>query len=177
MAGPFFTEGSVTKNSKEQVDDMMANLDNWANGNRGQAPLGSPLAAMARPIDIQRFMGRWYVVANIPTVFDKGTINNTEDYVWNEKKQCVDVEFRYQKSQTDKTEVVKQRCTIANAFKTEWSLSPKLGVFYLPLGIPYLILECTEDYSQCIVGVPDRSYLWIMTRTQGTVAPDVVRAS
>jgi dehydrogenase/reductase SDR family protein 12 len=166
MAGPFFTEGSVTKNTQGEVDKMMIDLNNWANGKRKLPPRGAPLTAMKRPIDIQKFMGRWFVLANIPTVFDKGTINNTEDYTWNKEKQCIEVNFSYQKSRMSKTEVVKQRCTIANASKTEWSLSPKVGIFYIPVGLPYLILDCTEDYSQCIVGVPDRSYLWIMTRTK-----------
>lgn len=34
MAGPFFSEGSFTKNSIAEVDVMMVNLDNWANSLR-----------------------------------------------------------------------------------------------------------------------------------------------
>jgi apolipoprotein D and lipocalin family protein len=174
MAGPFFTEGSFTKNTAEDVDKMMIDLDNWANGKRALAPRGSPLTGMDRPIDIPRFMGRWYVLANIPTKFDKGTMmNKTEDYLWNENKQCIDIEFRYQKKVNGKIQLIRQRSTVANAANTVWTLAPKVGIFYIPFGIPYLILYCSEDYSQCIIGVPDRSYLWIMIRTQGTVEPTI----
>lgn len=173
MAGPFFTEGSATKNTVQQVDGMMVDLENWANGRQSLPPRGMPLKAMDRLIELERFMGRWYVLANIPTYFDKGTINNTEDYVWDDKKKTIEVAFSYQKSKTAKTDVVQQRCTVANDSKTEWALSPKIGLFYIPLGIPYLILDCAEDYSTCIVGVPDRSYIWIMTRTKGDVVKSV----
>jgi apolipoprotein D and lipocalin family protein len=62
---------------------------------------------------------------------------------------------------------------VVNEANTEWALSPKLGLFYIPIGIPYLILYCEEDYSSCIIGVPDRSYVWIMTRTKGAVEDEV----
>jgi len=38
------------------------------------------------------------------------------------------------------------------------------GVF-LPLRIAYLVADCAEDYSTTIIGVPDKSYIWIMART------------
>lgn len=34
LAGPFFTEGSFTKNTRAEVDVMMTRLDAWANGRR-----------------------------------------------------------------------------------------------------------------------------------------------
>ena len=34
MSGPFFTEGSYTKNTPEEVNAMMANLEEWSIGNR-----------------------------------------------------------------------------------------------------------------------------------------------
>lgn len=34
IAGPFLTEGSYTKNSPEEVDDMMRHLEDWTNGKR-----------------------------------------------------------------------------------------------------------------------------------------------
>ena len=30
MAGPFFSEGSFTKNSEQDVDQMMENLEKWS---------------------------------------------------------------------------------------------------------------------------------------------------
>jgi apolipoprotein D and lipocalin family protein len=30
--------------------------------------------------------------------------------------------------------------------------------------MPYLILECDEDYDYTVIGYPSRSYCWIMSR-------------
>eukprot|EP00622_Pseudochattonella_farcimen_P003162 FR738273.1.p1 GENE.FR738273.1~~FR738273.1.p1 ORF type:complete len:189 (+),score=24.91 FR738273.1:81-569(+) len=66
---------------------------------------------------------------------------------------------------SDKTTELLQRAKVVNEAATQWSLSPKVGV-YLPLGITYLVLDCAPDYSYTVVGVPDRSYIWIMGREQ-----------
>lgn len=156
---------------------MMKKLDDWANGRRPtdlkeQAELLSvsaearkaPLAAMDRQIDLARFMGKWYVILNIPTYFDRDTVNNIEEYSYNEATQTIHVDFTYSDKAMSKTSLLKQQAKVENELKTQWSLSPKVGV-YLPLKIPYLVVDCAEDYSTTIIGVPDRSYVWIMTRT------------
>ena len=35
----------------------------------------------------------------------------------------------------------------------------------MPLGLPYLVVDCASDYSSTIIGLPDRSILYIMART------------
>lgn len=177
MAGPFFSEGSYTKNNAEEVDAMMRNLDDWSNGRRPQdlmrkseeqalssAASKVPLTALDRAIELDRFMGRWYVVLSIPTFFDRDTVNNVEEYTYDEATQTIDVVFSYCDKNMSKTSQLKQRAKVVNDMNTQWSLKPKVGV-YLPLQIPYLVADCAEDYSSTIVGVPDRSYIWVMTRT------------
>ena len=91
IAGPFFTEGSFTKNTPAEVDAMMQRLDDWSHGRRAAEAdeaaalaLRRPLAEMSAPIEVARFMGRWFVVAQIPTPFDRGAKNSVEDYAWND---------------------------------------------------------------------------------------------
>merc|ERR1712186_24594 len=92
-------------------------------------------------------------------------MNSIEDYYWDPVKKRIQVVFRMQSAVDSTPTFVLQRATISNKeTNTRWSLCPKLGV-YLPLGIAYLVIDCAEDYSTCIIGVPDRSYLWIMART------------
>merc|ERR1711884_430329 len=45
IAGCCFSEGSYTKNSKEEVDVMMRNLDDWTNGKRPK--VGAPEAPVS----------------------------------------------------------------------------------------------------------------------------------
>eukprot|EP00966_Prymnesium_polylepis_P198573 4602111-Prymnesium_polylepis.1 len=56
-----------------------------------------PLRESATPIDIERFMGRWYVQAAVPTVLDRGACNAIEDYSWNPQDGCIDVTFTMRK--------------------------------------------------------------------------------
>ena len=39
----------------------------------------APMPAVAQ-VDLQRFMGDWYVIANIPTFIEKGAHNAVESY-------------------------------------------------------------------------------------------------
>ena len=48
----------------------------------------------------------------------------------------------------------KQRAYVANASKTRWAVSPKVGGVFLPLGLGYLVVDCADDYSTTIVGAP-----------------------
>jgi len=177
LAGPFFTEGTYTKNSPAEVDELMQKLDDWASGRRPQdlaeqatlqdassAARQSPLKAMETAIDLQSFMGKWYVIKNIPTVFDKDTANNIEEYSYDESTKTIHVVFSYTDKAFTKTSQLRQKAKVVNDLNTQWTLSPKVGL-YLPLKIPYILVDCAEDYSTTIVGVPDRSYIWIMSRS------------
>ncbi|CAE7567879.1 DHRS12 [Symbiodinium sp. CCMP2456] len=166
MGGAFFTEGTITKNSPGEVADMMRLLEDWANGRRDSElrVASAPLAAMTSPIDLPRFMGTWYVIANIPTFFDRGTTHNVENYKLDDGGRVVHVDFTYRKAGSGKPGLLQQRAEVVNDACTQWAISPKLGVF-LPLRIAYLVADCAEDYSTTIIGVPDKSYIWIMART------------
>ena len=62
--------------------------------------------------------------------------------------------------------ILKQRGAVADpAAGTRWAISPQVGGLWLPLNIAYLVMHCEEDYSATIIGVPDRSYLWVMARS------------
>lgn len=60
------------------------------------------------------------------------------------------------------------RATIVNPpVNSYWTLSPKLLGIHWPIGLQYLLLErgfAGENLEYCIVGVPKRTNLWIMTR-------------
>lgn len=189
MAGPFFSEGSFTKNTPEEVEEMMKSLADWTSDRR---PTASQLVelneakmvsedirkagkctASEQPIEIQRFMGKWYVVAHIPTYFDKGTVDNTEEYVWDAEKQTIGITFTYSNAKRTKTSTINQTGKIKNEQNTQWQLT--LKVAFVPISLPYLILDCAEDYSTCIVGDPKRSFLYIMARTP--TVPEAVLTS
>lgn len=172
MAGPFFTEGSHTKNTPEQVGAMMQTLAVWSNRAQrepAQAELEGhllrtePLTARERPIAIESFMGKWFVVASLPTSFEIGATDCVEEYSYNAAHNRVQVRFTMRTPKSRRPTVLEQRANIVNPQCTRWAICPKFG-FYIPLNITYLVLHCADDYSTTIIGVPDRSYVWIMAR-------------
>mmetsp|Transcript_8776 Transcript_8776/g.9293 ORF Transcript_8776/g.9293 Transcript_8776/m.9293 type:complete len:541 (+) Transcript_8776:51-1673(+) len=203
MAGPFFTEGTFTKNTPEEVENMMFNLQRWSELS-GPPPLDwsvvarQPLTALNKPINIKKFMGRWYVQGHIPTYFDQDTVNNIEDYTWNEEKQVIDIKFSYSNPEVENNitipgpaKVIEQQGTIMNSENTEWALAIKFFVYW-SVSLRYLIIGVDEDitnqqqdqqqnqqqdqqqdnelpetqlYQSTLIGVPDRSGLWLMSRT------------
>ncbi len=113
-------------------------------------------------VDIPRFMGDWFVIATIPTPFEKGAHNAIERYEWNKKEERVDVSFFYNKdSFTGDVELITQKGWVQNKGEgAYWKVQP-----FWPLKFDYLVIGLDPQYRWSIVGVPDRSYVWIMART------------
>lgn len=112
-------------------------------------------------VDIPKFMGDWYVIANIPTFVEEGATNAIESYSWNEKEQRIDVDFRYNKL-TPEGELKKypQKAWIYDKkTNAEWRVQP-----WWPLKFAYLVIDLAPDYSYTVIGVPSRKYVWIMAR-------------
>ena len=112
-------------------------------------------------VDLERFMGDWYVIANIPTMFEKGAVNAVENYSWNSEKGIVDVTFSYHQDNPEgRFKQMTQKGFIYNTeSNAEWRVQP-----LWPLKLGYLIIDLAEDYSYTVIGVPNRKYLWIMAR-------------
>ena len=112
-------------------------------------------------VDIQKFMGSWNVIANIPTIIEKGAFNAIENYKWNEEKKRIDVKFTFNADSFDgERKEYPQKAFIHNKdTNAEWRIQ-----FFWPLKFAYLILHVDEAYSYCVIGVPDRDHVWIMSR-------------
>jgi len=112
-------------------------------------------------LDIDRFMGKWYVVAGRTTFVEKGAHNSLEEYTWNKEKNRIDINFTFNKgSFTGKKKSVKQKAWIENkTTNAHWLVQP-----FWPLKLDYLVLALAPDYEWTIVGVSSQSYVWIMTR-------------
>lgn len=122
----------------------------------------TPPLKTVEAVDIPRFMGKWYVIASIPTFLEKGAHNAIEVYTWNEKHQRIDVDFTFNKNSFDgEKKHLPQKAFIYNQkTKAEWRIQ-----LFWPLKFPYLVIDLAQDYSYTIISVPDRDYVWIMART------------
>jgi apolipoprotein D and lipocalin family protein len=107
-------------------------------------------------------MGPWYVIANIPTALEKDAYNAVETYSWNSEKERIDVDFHFNKGAFDgPLKSYPQKAFVFDKESgAEWRVQP-----FWPLSFAYLIVDLAPDYSDTIVGVPNRKYVWIMART------------
>jgi lipocalin len=178
ITGPI--AGTYTKNSASDVNNMMSKLNQWSIGNRPSvaestmlSALKAPLTATTVPIDIQKFMGKWHVVANIPLSLELGASNYLESYSWNPKTETINVLCEYIALggiPTAPKSCSKMHAKIMNApINSYWALNPKVLGVYLPIGLTFLILDVAEDGSYALIGVPNRQNLWVLTRLKPTI--------
>jgi apolipoprotein D and lipocalin family protein len=120
-----------------------------------------PEQTITKKVEIPKFMGRWYVIASIPTMFETDAYNATESYTWNSDKDRIDIDFKYNKdSATGPIKRIPQKGFIYNKeTNAEWRVEP-----LWPFKFAYLIIDLAPDYSYTIIGVPNRKHVWIMAR-------------
>ena len=111
-------------------------------------------------VDIERFMGDWYVVGVIPTFAEKNAVNAIETYELNEKGN-IDITFtHYKKSPNGEFKEYHPMGFIYNKeTNSEWRVQ-----FFWPLKFKYLVIDLADDYRYTVIGVPNKKFLWIMAR-------------
>ncbi len=112
-------------------------------------------------VEIDRFMGRWYVIANIPTFLEKGAHNAVETYSLNDDG-TIATNFTYRKDGFDGKlkEYNPKGFVMGDESNALWGMR-----FVWPIKADYRIVYLDDDYTQTIVGRQARDYVWIMART------------
>jgi len=122
---------------------------------------GQPPLAPVDYVDIERFMGDWYVIANIPTFVEKGAHNAVETYERN-ADGTIATTFVFRKDGFDG----KRKEYNPKGFVTDTETNAIWGMrFIWPIKADYRIVYLTEDYSQTVIARNKRDYVWIMART------------
>jgi len=111
-------------------------------------------------VDIEKFTGDWYVIAVIPTPFEKGAVNGIENYSIR-KDGNIQVRYTFKKGSPEGEEkIMYQKGWIYNTeTNADWRVRP-----IWPLKLPYYILELGTDYNYTVIGTNNYKYLWIMAR-------------
>lgn len=112
-------------------------------------------------VDLDRFMGDWYVIANIPTFVEKGAHNAVETYALNDDG-TIATTFVFNKDGFDG----KRKQYNPKGFVTDTASNAIWGMqFIWPIKADYRIVHLTEDYSQTIIARNKRDFVWVMART------------
>lgn len=120
-----------------------------------QAPL-SPVDY----VDLPRFMGDWYVIANIPTFVEKGAHNAVETYKLNDDG-TIATTFVFRKDGFDG----KRKEYNPKGFITDRTSNAVWGMrFIWPIKADYRIVYLKEDYSQTVIARNKRDFVWVMAR-------------
>jgi apolipoprotein D and lipocalin family protein len=128
-----------------------------------------PLDLVAH-VDLPRFMGDWYVIANIPTFVEKGAYAAKESYRL-DADGTIPTTFSFRADAFDGPE----RTFHSRAFV----LAPSNAVwgqqYVWPFKADYRISYLAADYSQTVITREKRDYVWIMSRTPTMSEADLQR--
>ncbi len=120
-----------------------------------------PDMKMVDYVDIERFMGPWYVIANIPTFLEKDAHNAVETYTLDDDG-TIATNFTFRKGSFDG----KRKEYNPRAFITDTETNALWGMrFVWPIKADYRIIYLDEDYTQTVIGRQKRDFVWIMART------------
>lgn len=129
-----------------------------------------PLRAVPQ-VDLQRFMGDWYVIACIPTWIERDAWNAVESYRL-DPDGTIATTFTYRKGGFDGPE---KRMT-PRGFVFDRTSNAVWGMqFVWPIKADYRIVHLSDDYAQTVVARESRDYVWIMARTPQIDAADYER--
>ena len=112
-------------------------------------------------VDLERFMGDWYVIANIPTYFEKNAYNPLESYRLDEDGSIATT-FSFNAGSFDgEQKVFRPRAFITDPVSNAvWGMQ-----FIWPIKADYRIVYLDEDYQTTIIGRNNLDYVWIMARS------------
>lgn len=125
-----------------------------------------PIRPVAR-VDLPRFMGKWYLIATIPTSYGKDAYNAVETYTL-QPDGNIHTTFSFHDGAFDGPykHIHSTGYVRAGTGNAVWGVA-----LFWPFKLQYIVAYLKPDYSQMIVARDKRDYAWVFART-----PDVSRA-
>jgi apolipoprotein D and lipocalin family protein len=112
-------------------------------------------------VDLNRFMGDWYVIGILPNFIEKNAVNGIENYTLNDDGTIGITYSFFKGSPSGKQKVLHPRAKVYNnETNAEWRVQ-----FLWPFWAAYLVIDLADDYRYTVIGVPNRKWVWIMSRT------------
>lgn len=124
-----------------------------------------------RPVDnfnVQNYLGRWYEIARLDHSFERGLSNVSAEYALREDGGIKVTNRGYSAKDKKWKEAVGKAYFVEGADKGYLKVS-----FFGPFYGSYVVFDLDHDnYQYSLVSGPDKSYLWILSRTP-TMKPEV----
>ena len=118
-----------------------------------------PLRPVDR-VDLERFMGSWYVIVSTPTFIDRDSFNAIESYSL-EPDGTISTTFTFQKGGFDGPErIYRPRGFVRpDGSNAVWGMQ-----FIWPIKADYQIVYLDKDYTRVIIAREKRDLVWLMAR-------------
>jgi apolipoprotein D and lipocalin family protein len=131
----------------------------------------TPSIPVAERVDLDRFMGDWYVIANIPTFAEKGAHNAVESYRL-DADGTIATTFTFREGSFDGPERVMRPRGFVRDHESNaiWGMQ-----FVWPIKAEYLVAHVDADYTETIIARSSLDYVWIMARTPQIPEADFAR--
>jgi len=116
-------------------------------------------------VDLDRYMGRWYIIANIPYFAESG---NVAPYVqYTRRKDGLIDDLYTARDAFDKPEFTKDG--LIEVTDNEHYAEGRI-TFLPPLWQDYAVLYLDDDYRFTVIGHPSRNFCWVFAR-EPSVSP------
>ena len=116
-----------------------------------------------KPVDnfnVHSYLGKWYEIARLDHSFERGLTRVTAEYALREDGGLKVTNRGYSAAENRWKEAVGKAYFVEEPSKGYLKVS-----FFGPFYGSYVIIDLDQDYRYSLVCGPDRSYLWILSRT------------
>jgi apolipoprotein D and lipocalin family protein len=110
-------------------------------------------------VDLQRMQGKWYEVASLPRITQKGCTGTTADYQVKSATELLVINECHEGKLDGPV-----RRFAARAVATDPEVPGKLSLNFGYAYGDYWVIDVGEQYEYLVVGHPTRDYLWILSR-------------
>lgn len=126
-----------------------------------------PVLPLAKDVDLQRFMGAWYVIGFIPLYPEKDAHNGIERYRLADDGS-IDVAYRFRRGGHDgELKHYSPRARVVpGSGNAIWRMQ-----FLWPFSADFRIAYLDDQYQEVIIARQARDYVWLMARS-----PDMAEA-
>ena len=112
-------------------------------------------------VDLERFMGDWYVIANIPTSIESDAYNAVETYRLDDDGSIATTFTFNEGGFNGEKKTYTPRGFVRNReSNAEWGMQ-----FIWPIKADYRIIYLDENYEMTVIGRNKRDYVWVMARS------------
>ena len=120
-------------------------------------------------VDLEKFMGKWFVIALVPNMIEKGAKNSSDTYVLNDDGT---IDITYDAIKDGKQRQIKQKGTVINKVSNaEWTIQMRKP--FVPfMKFPFKIVYVDKSYEYMAVGYPKNTMGWIMGRSSSVSEED-----